>query len=149
MEKQYLFDNEDLLVQSDDKTITLTTHRIRYSEAKGGIENLISIHLEKISSIEMKYTSKPFLIYFGILALVIGTLLGKASNQVDVIIISLIIGSILIISYFLSRKHTVVISSDGGSKIIFETKGMKSEAHIDFINKIEKAKHKLTNKYPV
>jgi hypothetical protein len=58
------------------------------------------------------------------------------------IVISLFLAFFLIIAYFMSRRHICTITSDGGSKIIFRTENMPTSALIDFVDKIELAKHR-------
>lgn len=121
-------ENEKLISESDNKQIRLTTHRLRYHDAPSRNSNVISIMLDKISSIELKYESNIWLLIIGIIT------------------IPVIIGIILLIIYFVSKKHTVIITPDGGKPIIFEIKGMKRDYLEDFINKVEGASMKLKNK---
>ncbi len=72
----------------------------------------------------------------------IGMGLDRVQNSLGMPI--LLGGVVCVVIYLFTRKHVVSIASDGGAKINFETKGMKRETVIGFINKIETAKHKLT-----
>jgi len=146
MENKHLFEGEKIIVESDDKTITLTSHRIRYSEAVFGKARLISIHLEKVSSVEMRYKSHLLFLFLGFFLIIAGIALGVLSQRPEPLVPGIGLGLLFIIVYWVTRKHVVTISSDGGEKINFQTKGMKSEAHIEFINKIETAKQKLLTK---
>lgn len=143
MEQKYLFERERLISQSDNNEITLTSHRIRYNSSSTGRGHVISIALEKISSIEIHYKSWILVLLLGILFVGAGIIIG-ANNNGEAMILVLILGGVCILLYFLTRKHVVTISSDGGAKINFETKGMKRETLLDFINKIEVAKSNRT-----
>ena len=138
MEK-YIFEGERLISESDDKSVILTTHRIRYNSSGAGTGHIVSIMLEKISSIEIHYKSWIFILFAGIL-LAMGGLLVGAQNRGDAMVMGLGAGGLCILIYFFTRRHVVTIASDGGAKINFETKGLKREALLDFINKIEAAK---------
>ncbi len=117
-------ENEQIITESDNKRIVLTSHRIRYNESGYQNANMTSIMLKQVSSIEITYESK--LIY-----LIIG-----------VITLPIIVGLLFLLLYYFSRKHVVVISSTGGAAIHFETKGMKREALNDFIDNVEEAINK-------
>lgn len=77
--------------------------------------------LDKISSVELKYNGEILLLIFGI------------------ILLPVVVGLILIITYFVTKTHVVSITPDGGTAIIFETKGMKREFLEEFIDKMEAA----------
>ncbi len=139
MDKQYLFENEILISESGDKSVTLTTHRLRHNSSSTGSGHIVSIMLEKISSIEIHYKSWILILFIGIL-LACGGLIMGAQNRGDVMILGLGAGGLCILLFFLTRKHIVTIASDGGAKINFQTKGMKRDMLLDFINKIETAK---------
>lgn len=143
MDKQQLMPGEEILIQSDDLTITLTNFRIRYYETQMGHARLTSMHLDKLSAIEMTYISYLFLLYAGILIFISGLLIGVTGDAPEISGAIAGPGVFLIIVYLLSRKHIVSISSDSGIKINFQTKGMTTDKHLHFINKIETAKNNL------
>jgi len=123
-----VLENEKLITESGNKQIKLTTHRLRYYESPSRNSNFTSIMLDKISSIELTYRkSSIWLLILGILT------------------IPILIGIILIVVFFTSKKHVVSITPDGGKPIIFETKGLKRDFLEDFIHKVESASMKLKN----
>ena len=140
---------EEILTQSNDKTITLTNFRIRYYESKFGNAGLVSIHLPKVSSIEMKYKSNLSFLYLGGFLIAAGIFIGLTNSYggEEPMLLGTGVGAFLVLIYWLTRRHVVSISSDGGAKINFQTKGMKNEDHVNFINKIEAAKHSLNSKH--
>lgn len=121
-------ENETLITESNNRQILLTTHRLRYHQSISKNSNFTSIMLDKISSIELTYHSNIWLLIIGILTL------------------PFLIGIILIILFFTTKKHIVRITPDGGTSIVFETKGMKRDFLEDFINKVEDASIKLKMK---
>ena len=133
-----LFENEELITESEDGQILLTTKRIRHFS---GSVNLTSIMLEKVSSTEVNYSHYPVLLLLGFLCLLYSVT--QQGEEQRWAIIALVTGAILIITYFLTRKHVVIISSDGGAKIVFRTSGMSSGNVMAFVNKVEEAKNKL------
>ena len=85
-------ENEKLLLESDNKQIRLTTHRLRYYESPKKSSNFNSIMLDRISSIELNYyKSSIWLLIIGILT------------------IPILIGIILIILFFTSKRHIVTM----------------------------------------
>lgn len=67
MDKKYLFEGERLISESDDNVVTLTSHRLRYEASSKGSGHVVSIALEKISSIEIHYKSWILILFLGIL----------------------------------------------------------------------------------
>ena len=138
MDNKYLLDNEQVITQSDGNVITLTNLRLRYSDSQWGKAHIISLLLEKISSIEIHYRSKTIFVILAILAIASGLIAG-ANGDEEFVGIGIGAGVVLIILYLISRKHYLTVSSDGGGKIHFHTKGMKREKVLDFINELESA----------
>jgi len=146
MDNQQLMPGEEILMQSDDLTITLTNFRIRYYETQMGNASLVSMHLEKLSAIEMTYKSNLILFYLGIIAVVGGIVMGMYGRNDSMFGSGIVLGIVLMLIYWLTRKHIVSISSDSGLSINFQTSGMNSDKHIQFINKIETAKHNFISR---
>lgn len=138
MDNKYLLDNEKVITQSDGNVITLTNLRLRYSDSQWGKAHIVSLLLESISSIEIHFRSKTILVILAVLA-IIGGLVAGANGEEEFIGAGFGTAVVLIILYLFSRKHYLTISSDGGGKIHFHTKGMKREKVEDFINQLESA----------
>ena len=138
--ENFLLKGEELISQSANNVVILTTHRIRYNATNSAQSHLVSMMLEKVSSCESRYQSWPVLLVLGVLAVLLGgfSLFQFGGQQMAAPAIA--VGFVLVVAYFASRKHVISISSDGGSRIGFETKGLKREAVVSFINGIEKAK---------
>lgn len=122
------FENEKLIIESDNKQIRLTTHRLRYYETSKKNSDFTSIMLDKISSVELTYYKSSIWI------LIIG-----------IVTIPIIVGLILIYMFFTSKRHVVSVTPDGGKPIVFQTKGMKRDFLDDFIDKVEATSMKLKN----
>jgi hypothetical protein len=141
MESKSLFENEKIISQSGDKSIILTNCRVQYFTKSLGKSQYVSIHLQDISSLEVHYRSFILFLMLGILAVAVALYSG-AMNLGELFVLSGIVGILFILIYFFTRRHVVTISSNGGGKIQFFTKGMKKETLFDFIDQIEKAKNK-------
>lgn len=140
--ENYLLNGEELITQSPNNVVVLTTHRIRYHATTSAQAHLVSVMLEKVSSCEMRFESSPVLLLLGITLALLGSisLLGSAFGNNMLGVIGIAAGLIMVVLYAATAKHVVSIASDGGSRISFETKGMKRETVIGLINSLEKAK---------
>lgn len=141
--ENYLLNGEQLITQSPNNVVVLTTHRIRYHAAASSNAHLVSMMLEKVSSCEVHYQSSPILLVLGITIALLGGL-GLVQSRFsggEIGALGLLLGVILMLAYLGTRKHIVSIASDGGGRIAFETKGMKRESVVSLINSLEKAKH--------
>ena len=140
METINLFENETLITEDTSETIVLTSHRVRYKDTAAGFR-IVTLTLDAITSIEVRYKSYPVLLAMGIAAVIAGGyFLNEPDNTISVILFLASIG--LIALFFFSRTHVVNIASPSAS-IQFQTKGLKKEKVIHFIDQIEKAKVKF------
>ncbi len=132
------FEKEEPVLASENNRIVLTSRRIRQAENK---TDFTSIMLEKISSIEVRYQSWILILLAGIICIVAGFILLRNGSVEAMACFG--VGGICILVYIVTRKHIVSISSDGGAKIVFATRGMSKERVIEFVDKVEEAKNKL------
>lgn len=103
-----------------------------------GSAHTISILLDRISSIEVRYRSKIIYLILTVAALVAGAIF-LTENEEEIAIILGSLAILFLVLYFFSRKHLLTISSNGGAKINFHFKRAKTEKVKSFINKVEKA----------
>lgn len=140
MDKKYLFENEKIILQSDGNIITLTNLRIRYSLTGVSQEHIISIFLDKISSIESRYSSKYVFLYLSILGFITSVyFLLNETSDVGIWMLFSIVAIGLLYMYFKSRKHFITITTDGSNQLNFQVDGMKNSLILDFISQIEEA----------
>ncbi len=136
--------NELPLLESDDKSIVLTTHRIRQQDKQWGKLHIKSIMLQHVSSCEYKSESNPLYLILGLIALVFGFIVGSRGNHdsamIMVLAIIFCIGFLVI--YRVTTKKGLLVSSSS-SRILMNTNGMKDERIIAFVNKLEEAKSGL------
>lgn len=133
----YLFNSEQVITESGNGHITLTTHRIRYYAKSMQRAHLVSIMLSNVSSISLRYRSKPFYLALAIIGFAIAAWLLYEEGD-DSFIIPTAVGLFLLVLYFLSRKAALAIASKGGATIYFHTTNMKRADQLRFINQIEK-----------
>jgi hypothetical protein len=135
-----LLQNEEGLISSNAGKINLTTHRIFMKDEIWGNSYSISIFLEDISSVEIKFKSNPLFVILGALVILVGLLTGK-----QFLIGGIVVGCILIAIWWFTRKHVIIVSSNGGSQLSFIVEGMSEEKINDFTDSIQEAKLKRVN----
>lgn len=135
-----LLPNEELLVSSNEKKILLTNQRISLSQKEWGSAYRISLFLEDISSVEKKYQNHFTLLIAGILVLTISLLQLSNEDRGSMTQFLFLAGMILVISWYITRKHIIRICSNGNSAIHFETEKMSEDEVDDFIHTLELAK---------
>ncbi|HYF31665.1 MAG TPA: hypothetical protein VD993_11140 [Chitinophagaceae bacterium] len=138
-----LLPNEQQLIVSNAGKIILTNLRIFMKESEGSGSYIISIFLEKISSVESRHKTNPLLGLIGTLLVIVGLYLYASQPYAgNAPMLFIITGVILIILYYATRKHVVTIASDGGRALNFEAGGI-SEAEIEkFLTDVQDAKLK-------
>ncbi|MCC9167218.1 hypothetical protein [Pontibacter harenae] len=140
MEQEQLIENEQIITQSSEGVVTLTTHRIRYATSGWGHAHITSIMLDSISSIQSHFKSIPLFIVLGVAAFIVG-LFAEFNNESGGAIAGLAVGAVFTLLYFASRKHVVTVSSKGGAAISFLAKGMDQYEITKFIDQVEEAKN--------
>lgn len=140
MKNNFFLENEIISVTSDDGSILLTNQRVLKNTDHGVHAYFISMPLPDISTTEIRSKRHPVLIFLGVICLAAGITAGAIENEVGMIAVGGFLFLIFILLYIFTRHHSVHITSNGGSKLYFRTKGMRREAVLDFVRKIEQAK---------
>ena len=127
---------ERVLLESDTKEFVLTTHKVRLTARLFGQADVTSITLDELTSCEVKYISRPWLVILAAVAVISGFLFqnGEASGA------GIGIAVILIAIYFATRYQAISLSSPSAT-INLSVKGMGLDKAIDLIDKVESAKH--------
>jgi hypothetical protein len=135
-----LINNEIKILESDDKSVTLTSHRIRQENKQWGKMQIKSIMLDHVTSCEYDRKSNPILLIIGLVLLVYGAGLTFGGNhgQGEIGLLAIGIGLVLIIFYWITTKKGLIVSSPS-LKIIMNTNGMKDDIIKQFIDKLEEA----------
>jgi hypothetical protein len=135
-----LFSDEQLLTQSTDGGVTLTTHRIAYEYKEWGRSYNQSIMLEHITSCENAYNTQVWLLILSGLCF-IGGLVAAANSNTETFGMATVIAIIFAAIYWLTKSNLVIIASPS-TKMLIKVNGMKRDRVLEFINKVEQAKHK-------
>jgi len=134
-----LFPDEKIITQSNDKTVTLTTHRL-YQEQKGmGGGTTKSIMLEHITSCESENSRSWFWIVIAALG-VGGVFYSSNSERNDLMVPSLCVLVISVVLFMATQRATVKIASPSAVMLI-NVNRMKREKITEFIDQIEQTKH--------
>ncbi len=128
-----LLANEQTILTSNNNRVVLTDHRIAVNDERLGQAYSITIFLEDISSIENSYKSK--LIYL-ILAVIIfiGTMYVRMGSY------GLLGVLLFLFLWYATRKHMIVISSNGGSSADILASHVSKQGVKEFIHQVVKAK---------
>lgn len=140
-----LLPNEEKLITSNADKIILTNHRIQMTDSVWGQSFTVSIFLEDISSIEIKYKSNILLIILGVICVLGGFYMAGQSRGSEGMIAGLVLGGIFFAIWWFTRKHIISISSDGGSSLNFMVQGMGDEKINDFVHNVSLAKQTRVN----
>jgi hypothetical protein len=135
-----LFPDEHLLTESTDGGVTLTTHRIAYEYKEWGRSYNQSIMLEHITSCENAYNSQVWLLILSGLCFVIG-LIAATNNNIQSFGMTTLIAIICAGLYWITRSNVVIIASPS-TKMLIKVNSMERDKVLDFINKVEQAKHR-------
>lgn len=134
-----LFPNENKILTSNSNNIILTNYRIHMAEKELGRSYGITIFLEDISSVQLLYKSNFGLLILALLSTLV-LLYSLSTGKSDMIMGSLLAGLLLLLLWFLSRKHIVSIHPDGGKPLEFEVGQMPGQQIENFVNKLQLAK---------
>lgn len=135
-----LLPNEERLVSSNGDKIILTDHRIQMTDRAWGHSFTISMFLENISSIEIKYRSNTLLLVLGIVITLGGVYMGGQFHGSQPLAVGIALGGSFLLGWWFSRKHVISISSNGGSPLNFEVQGMSEEEINHFVYRVSLAK---------
>lgn len=138
MKDESMLNNEKIILRSDNNLITLTNYRIRLRDSSWGKANIVSILLQNISSIEVKYKAN---IYYFVLSIIFffSALILQISSNYQIVVYAVILGLVALGLFFYTRKHFVLVSSKGGNNTIaFETKSMSTDKIVEFVDEVEK-----------
>ena len=135
---------EKLILETTNHDFFLTNYRI----SNNTFEGFGTMLLSKISSIDYRYSSRPITLIVGIICAIVGLAVLFTESSGAVGIVGVIVGVIFILVYFNSRTYTLVITSDGGSKMTIRTTGRQSLPMVDLATEIENACAKFQKSQP-
>lgn len=128
-----LFPNEKIVLESDNKSVVLTTHRI--FQQTGGItsQETTSIMLEHISSCQTY-------VQFNWLLIGIAICVGMFSLGQGNIELGLFVCGILLATFYFTKKSMILIKSPTAT-IKIDTANLSREAISKFVDRVEQTKY--------
>ena len=131
---------EKVLLESDNQTLVLTTHRVRYDAIgkSGGWADrteLVSIMLEELASCAITHIRYPILL---LLALV-GVLLAVIVEERAIVGIAQAVFFAGV--FFMSQRQELLLTAAGGTRIQVNANNMPLSALRDFVDEVERAKN--------
>jgi hypothetical protein len=137
-----LLAGERILMQSSDRAVSLTNHRVVYQAAAAGSSNFRSITLDAVSSCGLTTTSQPLLLIFGAIAVICGVIVigDKMMRDQSVGVFALFVGVILVVLYFATRKAALVICSNGGERISLAAPASHRDSLLALLHAVDEAK---------
>ena len=137
-----LLADEKVIMSSDEDIVVLTNYRVCYNEVVGGASKYIGITLDAVASCAFVTKSRPLILALAIIAVLGGFLIG----QKDSVVLGFVLGAILAVVYFITRRAVLQISSNGGEHIVVPAKGLGRTKILDFLRTVEEAKLRYLGK---
>lgn len=110
-----LMDGERMVIgQETSDGLVVTSHRVRYTSQIWGSSSIQSIFLEDLSFVGIELVSYPVLLLIGGFALLAAVLAGMTDQPLPVTAFGLVVGGVLIASYFATRRQVLSFVSSGG-----------------------------------
>jgi hypothetical protein len=136
-----LMPKEVVLLESEGKSLILTTHRVRYEFEAFGNSEIRSIMLEELASCAMVRSSNIIFLVLAGICLILGVLVaaGGRGNE-GALIIGVLVAVVFVVAYFASRRQVLALAS-AGTTISVNTQRMKLETAKQFIEQTEAAKN--------
>ena len=136
-----LMPNESVLLESESKTLILTTHRVRYQLETFGNAAIRSIMLEELASCALVRSSNIIFLVLAGISFVLGLFVTVGANRMEsAFFFGAIFAGVFVIAYFSSRQQVLALAS-AGVTIVVNTQGMKLEVAKQFIERTEAAKN--------
>lgn len=140
-----LLPTESEILNSNNNKIILTDHRIHMNQKGWGDSYDITIFLEDMSSIEVRYNSSIAFLILSIASSIFTALiyfnLDSYSKNESFLVYTLLAAILFIILYWLSRRHVISITSNSGKAINFQINRMSDDEIEDFLFKVQEAKN--------
>jgi len=133
-----LFPGESVVSYADGSGVTLTTHRICIQEKEPGSSYYQDIMLEHITSCKQHTSSNGLLLILSLLTFFIAITAGPA--RIRDAVAALIIGVVLLLAYFLTRKKQITIASND-TKLNINVPTMNTSSIAGFVDKVQQTKN--------
>lgn len=134
-----LLPDEQVVRESPQGILTLTTKRVRYDSTYFGGSRFVSITLDSVASCGLVTKSFPILLLLSAAAFFGGY---TYTGHDDTRSILYGIGAFLVVLYFLTRRGYISIASNGGQRIQMPSSNMTRDYTIEFFDALEREKLK-------
>jgi len=136
-----LMPSESVLLESEGKSLILTTHRVRYQVETFGNAAIRSIMLEELASCALVRSSNMIFLVLAGICFVLGLLVAAGGRGMEgALVIGVILAVVFVITYLASRRQVLALAS-AGTTIMVNTQGMKLDLAKQFIERTEAAKN--------
>jgi len=142
-----LFPDEQELMSSNGHKVVLTSQRIHMNSQSWGHAYQVTLFLEDISSVTLRYKSNVAFIVVAILCFLcsVPALLYFDSDNSS-FTASLVTGLVFLTLWWFSRKHLISIHPHGGRPLEFEVDTISGLQLENFLHKLQWAKAQRINK---
>jgi EamA domain-containing membrane protein RarD len=134
-----LLPNEKMIIETDEKELVLTSHRVRYNAKSTNNAEFMSIMLNEVASCGIVKKTKPLLLALAIIIALIGLYVGAKESQTAAIVF-ILIAFFFGVGYFLTIRKMLEIAS-AGSSILLNVSKMSMNQIIEFVDELEGAKN--------
>jgi hypothetical protein len=141
-----LLSNEEEILSSNGRKIILTNQRIHMSDKEWGSSIGITIFLEDISSIEMRFSSQKLFLALSIIAALVSYMTYSDGNENAAVGGSLVAAILFFLLYWFTRRHIVSITSHAGTSLKFDASSLPEYEMLKFLSKVQEAKLQRVNK---
>jgi len=133
-----LMPGEKQLMESDNRELILTSHRLRFEGKRWGRGQVTSIMLDSLTSCEITYATRPALL---VIAALIATFFVSKMGVImaDVFFGGMAVAGGFVVAYYSTHRQVISLSSPTAS-IRLNTGGMSLDVAKRFIDATEQAK---------
>lgn len=137
-----LLPGEQIILESDNGVLVLTSCRVRYQSKTAGYQNVISIMLNAVSAVGIERKSHPMLIILGLISIIGGWVeqSSKVYNSAgsEYLALGLIIAAAFSLVYWFTSRQFIWVASSG-ARLNVPAHRMRAASALEFINEVEAA----------
>jgi hypothetical protein len=134
-----LLHDEEVIKESSDGTVVLTTHRLCSEQKELGRSYTQFILLENVSATELQQLAQWWQLFVGAFLVGVVFLVGRFSVG-EAAVVAAIIALFFILRFRLTRKSYIIVTAPG-SKIQINVTPMKQDSIHQFMNAVDKARN--------
>jgi len=132
-------DGEQMVLEADNKALTITTHRVRYSGRAGGSGRIASIMLDAVTGCEVTHTTYRAWLMAAVLSVLVGFYLNSSRDSTPLTVGALVAG-LFVVAYLATRRQVLRVAS-ASTQIDVRLVGMSLEKAAEIVDTLEWAKN--------